>query len=415
MSLWLKVFWREELRKPEILSPAGNLEKLKFAIEYGADAVYLGGKLFNLRERAGNFSVEEMAEGIEYAHLRGKRVYVTLNAFARNRDFEELKSYVKEIALLKPDALIVSDLGVLSLVREIAPELDIHISTQANVTNYKVVEILKDLAVKRVVLARELSIPEIAEIKEKVPDVELEVFVHGAMCMAYSGRCLLSDYLAYRASNKGACSQSCRWKYYIVEEKRPGELYEIEEDGKGTYIFNSKDLCALPVLPELVRAGVDSFKIEGRVKSAYYVAVVTDVYRKAVDLLFESPQEFEDFLPFLMGELKKVSHRPYTLGFLVPENEEIKQHYESSSYIRDYQFLAFYNGRSWTVRNRFSVGEEVELFSPGAKVQKTKVKAILLQDSAESIEEVHPNYEVNISFAEPVRVTPYTILRKKKS
>ncbi len=213
MSLWLKVFWREELRKPEILSPAGNLEKLKFAIEYGADAVYLGGKLFNLRERAGNFSVEEMAEGIEYAHLRGKRVYVTLNAFARNRDFEELKSYVKEIALLKPDALIVSDLGVLSLVREIAPELDIHISTQANVTNYKVVEILKDLGVKRVVLARELSIPEIAEIKERIPDVELEVFVHGAMCMAYSGRCLLSDYLAYRASNKGACSQSCRWKY----------------------------------------------------------------------------------------------------------------------------------------------------------------------------------------------------------
>ncbi len=402
------------MRKPEILSPAGNLEKLKFAIEYGADAVYLGGKLFNLREKAGNFSVEEMAEGIEYAHLRGKRVYVTLNAFARNRDFEELKSYVKEIALLKPDALIVSDLGVLSLVREIAPELDIHISTQANVTNYKVVEILKDLGVKRVVLARELSIPEIAEIKERVPDVELEVFVHGAMCMAYSGRCLLSDYLAYRASNKGACSQSCRWKYYVVEEKRPGELYEIEEDGKGTYIFNSKDLCALPVLPELVRAGVDSFKIEGRVKSAYYVAVVTDVYRKAVDLLFESPQEFEDSLPFLMEELKKVSHRPYTLGFLVPENEEIKQHYESSSYIRDYQFLAVYTGESWTVRNRFSAGEKVELFSPGVKIQRTTVKSISPLDGIESLKEVHPNYKVRISFAEPIEVVPYTILRKER-
>ncbi|SMP19028.1 putative protease [Desulfurobacterium pacificum] len=402
------------MKKPEVLSPAGNLEKLRFAVEYGADAVYLGGRIFNLRERAGNFSVEEMAEGIEYAHSRRKKVYVTLNAFAKNRDFDELKAYVKEVASLKPDSFIVSDLGILSLVKEVAPEVDIHVSTQANVTNYKAVEIFKALGVKRVVLARELSIPEIAEIKERVPDVELEVFVHGAMCMAYSGRCLLSDYLTYRASNKGACSQSCRWKYYVVEEKRPGEFYEIEEDSKGTYIFNSKDLCALPVLPELVKAGVDSFKIEGRVKSAYYVAVVTSVYRKAVDLLFKSPEEFKRSVPFLMEELKKVSHRPYTLGFLVPEKKEIKQHYESSSYIRNYQFLAVYDGSFWNVKNRFSVGEEVEVFQPGVKVQKVKVESIALLDNLEFIEEVHPNYRVKISFDRAVEITPYAILRKRK-
>ena len=400
------------MKKPEVLSPAGNLEKLKFAVEYGADAVYLGGKIFNLRERAGNFSLEEMEEGIDYAHSRGKKVYVTLNAFARNRDFKELLSYVKELATLKPDAFIVSDLGVLSLVREVASDIDVHVSTQANITNYKAVELLRTLGVKRVVLARELSVDEISEIKERVPEIELEVFVHGAMCMAYSGRCLLSDYLSHRASNKGACSQSCRWKYYVVEEKRPGEYYELEEDGKGTYIFNSKDLCALPLLPELVDAGVDSLKIEGRVKSSYYVALVTSVYRKAVDLLFESRQKFSEQLSFLMEELGKVSHRPYTLGFLSSDGS-LKQHYETSSYIRDYKFLAVFDGNYWDVRNQFSIGDIVEVFQPGVEVQRLKVESIT-NDSGKEVETVHPNYKVTISFDRPVRVSRNAILRKRK-
>ncbi|RUM44338.1 MAG: hypothetical protein DSY35_02230, partial [Desulfurobacterium sp.] len=217
------------MKKPEVLAPAGNLEKLKFAVDFGADAVYLGGKVFNLRAKAGNFTLEEMAEGIEYAHRKGRKVYVTLNAFARNKDFKQLEAFVKEVKELKPDAFIVSDLGVLATLKEIAPEIDIHISTQANVTNYRAVKVFKELGASRVVVARELSVEEIKEIKEKVPDVEVEVFVHGAMCMAYSGRCLLSNYLSYRNSNQGACSQSCRWRYYLVEEKRPGEFIPIEE------------------------------------------------------------------------------------------------------------------------------------------------------------------------------------------
>ena len=246
------------MKRPEVLAPAGSLEKLKFAVDYGADGVYLGGKLFNLRAKAANFTLEEMAKGVEYAHSRGVRVYVTLNAFARNDDFGEIERFVEEVSKLSVDAFIVSDLGVLATVREKAPDVELHVSTQANITNYRAVRLLRELGVKRVVLARELSLKEIAQIKELVPEVELEVFVHGAMCMAYSGRCLLSNYLSYRESNRGACSQSCRWKYYLVEETRPGELIPVEEDEQGTYIFNSKDLCALPLLPELLKAGVDS-------------------------------------------------------------------------------------------------------------------------------------------------------------
>jgi putative protease len=403
------------MRKPEILAPAGSLEKLKFAVDYGADGVYLGGKLFNLRAKAANFTLEEMAKGIEYAHSRGVRVYVTLNAFARNDDFGKIERFVEEVKELSVDAFIVSDLGVLATVREKAPDVELHVSTQANVTNYRAVRLLKELGVKRVVLARELSIKEIAQIKELVPEVELEVFVHGAMCMAYSGRCLLSNYLSYRESNRGACSQSCRWKYYLVEETRPGELIPIEEDEQGTYIFNSKDLCALPLLPELLKAGVDSLKIEGRVKSAYYVAVTTSVYKRGLELLLEEGEEaFYAELPYLLEELNKVSHRPYTTGFLT-ESSELMQHYESSSYIREYKFLGVFKGGFWEVRNKLKVGDRVELFFKDAKFLEGIVKGIKVEKKGElvQVDEANPNQKALIEFDRELPLKEGALLRKR--
>ena len=403
--------------KPEVLSPAGNLEKLKFAVDFGADAVYLGGKLFNLRAKAGNFTLEEMEEGINYAHEKGAKVYITLNAFARNDDFKGIERFIDEVKPLKPDAFIVSDLGVLKTVRERAPEIEVHISTQANTTNYRAVEVYRELGAKRVVLARELSIEEIREIKEKVPKVELEVFVHGAMCMAYSGRCLLSNYLSYRESNKGACSQSCRWKYYLVEETRPGEFFPIEEDETGTYIFNSKDLCALPLLPQLIEAGVDSLKIEGRVKSSYYVAITTSVYKRAVKLIKEKGiSAFKEELPTLLEELKKVSHRPYTLGFLKRE-EEILQHYETSSYIREFKFLGVFKGGKWQVRNKVRLEEEVELFLPNVKTFKAKVKGIKVERKGreERVREANPNQVALIEFDRELPLQENAILRRKET
>ena len=403
------------MRKPEVLSPAGNLEKLRFAVNFGADAVYLGGKLFNLRAKAGNFTIEEMAEGIEYAHSRGVKVYITLNAFAKNQDFKAIEDFVNAVKTLSPDALIVSDLGVLKTVKEKAPEIDVHISTQANTTNYRAVEVYRALGASRVVLARELSIPEIREIKERVPDMELEVFVHGAMCMAYSGRCLLSNYLSHRESNKGACSQSCRWKYYVVEETRPGELYPIEEDENGTYIFNSKDLCALPVLDELIDTGVDSLKIEGRVKSAYYVAVTTSVYRRAVDLILSDREAFRRELPLLLKELEKVSHRPYTPGFLKGENENL-QHYATSSYIRNYKFLGIFRNNLWEVRNKVRVGDEVEIFTPSAECLKLKVQEIKVLKKGEPVDSdsANPNQKAAITFDKKIEVPENAILRRKE-
>ncbi|SMO43049.1 putative protease [Balnearium lithotrophicum] len=403
------------MKRPEILSPAGNLEKLKFAVDFGADAVYLGGKLFNLRAKAGNFTLEEMAQGIEYAHKRGVKVYITLNAFARNDDFKSIEKFVDEVKELKPNAFIVSDLGVLSTVKERAPEIDVHISTQANTTNYRAVKVYRDLGASRIVLARELSIPEIRRIKEEVPEMELEVFVHGAMCMAYSGRCLLSNYLSYRESNKGACSQSCRWKYYLVEETRLGEFIPIEEDENGTYIFNSKDLCALPVLDELVSAGVDSLKIEGRVKSAYYVAVVTSVYKRALNLLLSDKELFKKELPTLYSELEKVSHRPYTLGFL-KGGDEILQHYETSSYIRDYKFLGIHRGNLWDVRNRLEVGDEVEVFTPSANVLKLKILGIYVEKKGKFVPSgaANPNQRALIEFDREVEIPENSLLRRRE-
>lgn len=325
------------MNKPEILAPAGNLEKLKAAIEYGADAVYLGGSKLNLRAFADNFSADELKEGIEFAHSRGKRVYITLNVFPHNEDLEGLEDYLRELYNIKADAIIVSDPGIIMTAREVVPELEIHLSTQANNVNWKSSIFWHKQGVKRIVLARELSMKEIKEMKEKLPSsCEIEAFVHGSMCISYSGRCLLSNYMTGRDSNRGQCAQPCRYKYALVEEKRPGQYFPVIEDDKGTYIMNSKDLCMIEHIPDLVNAGINSFKIEGRMKSAYYVASVVKAYREALDKYFENPEEYK-FNPKWMDYLMKPSHRGYTTGFYYDEKE--RQYYGSSSYIRDYDIV----------------------------------------------------------------------------
>ena len=397
------------MKLPELVAPAGNLERLRFALDFGADAVYIGGKSFSLRAGAQNFTFDEMAEGIRYAHLKGRKVYITLNIFARNKDIDSLRSFAKEVANLKPDAFIVSDLGVLEVVREVADKVEIHMSTQANITNYQAVKVLAGLGVKRVVLARELSLEEIAQIKEKVAGVELEVFVHGAMCMAYSGRCLLSLYLTGRNANKGECPQCCRWRYYLVEEKRRGELFPVEQNGRGTYILSSKDLCALPLLPELVKVGVDALKIEGRNKSVYYTAITTGTYRKALNLLQAGEKVFFNELPSLMQELESVSHRTYTAGFL-KEGEPL-QEWKSPGYVRRYTLLAVCRNKRWLVRNRLQAGDEVELVLPGLKVVKTAVASIWHRD--EKVQVAHPNNVVSIEFTPAQKPVEGALLRKK--
>src|SRR5690554_4163541 len=303
------------MNKIEILAPAGNMENLKMAITYGADAVYIGGKQFGLRAFANNFTIEQMNEAVTYAHQKGKRVYVTLNIFPRNEDFSQMGDYIRALADIKIDALIISDPGILTLVKELAPELEIHLSTQANNTNWYSANFWHEQGVKRIILARELSLKEISEIRKNTPDtLELEAFVHGAMCISYSGRCLLSNVFTGRDANRGECAHPCRWKYHIVEDKRPGEYYPIFEDDRGTYIMNSKDLCMIEHIPELINAGIDGFKIEGRMKSSYYVATVVQAYRREIDDYLKD-QETYMWDPERMDEIKKVSHRAFTTGF----------------------------------------------------------------------------------------------------
>lgn len=325
------------MNKPEILAPAGSLEKLKVAIEYGADAVYLGGSKLNLRAFADNFTSDQLKEGIDFAHSLGKKVYITLNVFPHNEDLVGLEDYLKELYNLKADAVLVSDPGIIMTAREVVPELELHLSTQANNVNWKSALFWHKQGVKRVVLAREMSLKEIKEIRANLPETcELEAFVHGSMCISYSGRCLLSNYMTGRDSNRGQCSQPCRYKYALVEEKRPGQYFPIMEDDKGTYIMNSKDLCMIEHIPDLVESGINSLKIEGRMKSAYYVASVVKAYREALDKYFENPSEYK-FDPKWMDYLMKPSHRRYSTGFYYGEDN--KQYYESSSYIRDFDII----------------------------------------------------------------------------
>lgn len=355
------------MNKPEILAPAGNLEKLKTAIDFGADAVYLGGSKLNLRAFADNFTDAELSEGVNYAHSHGRKVYVTINVFPHNEDLEGLEDYLRNLSALNVDAILVSDSGIIMTAKETVPELEIHLSTQANNVNWKSAMFWYKQGVKRIVLARELSLMEIQSIRDKLPqDCELEAFVHGSMCISYSGRCLLSNYMTGRDSNRGACAQPCRYKYYLMEEKRPGQYFPVVEDEKGTYIMNSKDLCMIEHIPELVQCGINSLKIEGRMKSAYYVASVVKAYRQALDSYWDNPLEYKFNSKWLV-DLSKASHRQYHTGFYF--GEENKQIYETSSYIRDYDIVGIVKSFEKGVatieqRNKIFDGDEVEVLRP---------------------------------------------------
>lgn len=407
------------IKKPELLAPAGNLEKLKKAFIYGADAVYIGGEEFSLRSAADNFSIEEIEEGVRYGHERGGKVYLTANIIPHNRDIDEYAEYLKQVKDTGIDAVILSDLGMFAVTKEIAPDLEIHVSTQANNVNYKSASMWAELGAKRVILAREMSLEEIAEIREKIPkDTELEAFVHGAMCISYSGRCLLSNYMAGRDGNKGACAHPCRWKYYLMEEQRPGEYMPVYENERGTFIYNSKDLCMIEHIPDLIKSGLDSFKIEGRVKSEYYVATVIKAYREAIDAYCKSPGTYV-FDPEWAAELRKVSHRDYTTGFYYGRPGGTEQHYASSSYIREYDMVGVvksYDSKTKTAeiiqKNRFFKGDEVEFLRPVGKFFKQKIDSIKDADGCEIEVANRPQSLVYIKTDQPVE--PDTFMRQEK-
>ncbi len=405
------------MKKPELLAPAGDLEKLKFAITYGADAVYIGGSNFGLRASAKNFSTEDMEKGVKYAHERGKKVFVTLNIIPHNEDLIGAPEYVKDLERIGIDAVIVADPGILEIVKEHAPSLEIHLSTQANTTNYMASNFWYKQGVKRVVVAREQSLEEIKELIDKKEDgLEIEAFIHGAMCISYSGRCLLSNYMASRDANRGECAQSCRWRYYLVEEKRPGEYYPITEDDKGTYIYNSKDLCMLEHVPALIESGIDSFKIEGRMKSPYYVATVIRAYRMAIDEYFENPEKKVD--KTWMEEIKKASYRDFTTGFYFEKPGEDEQLYNTTSYIREYDFIGLvvdYDKETMIAtieqRNRFFVGDEIEIFGP-KKEYATQIVEKIWNENDEEIEVANRAKQIiKIKVDQPVE--KLYILRKK--
>ena len=406
------------IKKPELLAPGGSLLKLKTAIDFGADAVYIGGDAFSLRVAAENFSVEDMYEGIRYAHDRGKKVYLTSNIIAHNRDIEKFRGFIEEIRPMGFDAVLIADLGLFGMIREIAPEIPVHISTQANNTNYKTVEMWHKMGAERVVLGREMSFKEIAEIQSKVPDVELEAFVHGAMCISYSGRCLLSNYMTGRNSNLGACAHPCRWNYSLVEEKRPGEYFDVFENERGTFIFNSKDLCMIEHIPELVKSGVASLKIEGRVKTAFYVATIVGAYRREIDRYCADPENYV-FNPDELGELCKVSHRPYTTGFFYGRPTSDGQVYETSSYIRDYELVGIVTGydkeaKRLTIsqRNRFFAGDELEIIQPNKPYVTIKAENMANQ-KGEAID-VAPHAEEIITMDCVEEIPTGAMVRKRK-
>lgn len=404
--------------KPELLAPAGSLAKLKYAIEYGADAVYIGGEAFSLRVAAKNFSNEEIREGIKYAHDRGKKVYITANIIPHNSDLKEFPDFVREVDKMGADAIIVSDMGTFSIVKEVAPTLDIHISTQANNTNYMSAKMWYKLGAKRVVLARDLSFKEIEEIRDNIlPENELECFVHGAMCVSYSGRCLLSNYLTHRDANKGACSHPCRWKYYLMEEKRPGEYMPVFENDRGTFLYNSKDLCMVGHIPDLIKAGITSFKIEGRVKNELYVATVVGAYRRAIDAYYADPDNFK-VADDIYDELEKVSHREYTTGFYYNKPDENNQLYTGNTYIQDYTIAAVVTGydaktgiATLEQRNRFFRGDELELISPHKK--SFSFTADYMTDENGNDIDVAPHPQMTVKVKIDTDIAPFAIIRKK--
>ncbi len=395
------------MKKPELLIPAGSLEVLKTAVVFGADAVYIGGEAFRLRAKAKNFGKEEMEEGIRFAHEYGVKVHVTANILAHNGDLSGAEDYLKELKALKPDALIVADPGIFTIAREICPEIDIHISTQANNTNYGTFRFWGRQGAKRVVSARELSLAEIKEIRENIPeDLEIESFIHGAMCISYSGRCLLSSYFTGRDANQGACTHPCRWKYAVMEEKRPGEFFPVYENERGTYIFNSKDLCMIEHIPEMIDAGIDSFKIEGRMKTALYVATVARTYRKAIDDYMESEEKYRKNMDWYKTEISKCTYRQFTTGFYFGKPDEQTQIYDSNTYVNEYIYLGTVEekdkeGRAKiSQRNKFCVGDTIEIMKPDGRNIETTVLSLTTQEG-ESVESApHPKQTLFIGMTQ---------------
>ncbi len=406
--------------KPELLIPASSLEVLKTAVMFGADAVYIGGEAFGLRAKAKNFSKEEMAEGIAFAHAHEVKVYVTANILAHNDDLSGAAEYFKELKEIKPDALIISDPGMFSLAKEICPEIEIHISTQANNTNYGTYRFWWQQGAKRVVSARELSLAEIKQIRENIPeDMEIETFIHGAMCISYSGRCLLSNYFTGRDANQGACTHPCRWKYAVVEEKRPGEYFPVYENERGTYIFNSKDLCMIEHIPDIVDAGIDSLKIEGRMKTALYVATVARTYRKAIDDWFEDPAKYEANMEWYKEEIAKCTYRQFTTGFFYGKPSDEAQIYDSNTYINEYIYLGIVeevasDGKvKITQRNKFSVGDQIEIMQPDGTNVPVTVCA-METESGEAVESCpHPQQTLYVTLSHPAK--QYDLLRVQKA
>ncbi len=403
---------------PELLAPAGDLSKLKTAIQYGADAVYAGGEEFSMRTACDNFTPEQLKYGIDFAKQNGKKIYIAANVIMRNRDLDDLYHFSKQLYEYGADAVIVSDLGAFDIIKESAPKLDIHISTQANIVNYRSAQKWYDMGAKRVVLARELNCDEVTEIRNKTDkDLELEMFVHGAMCISYSGRCLLSNYMTGRDSNKGDCAQSCRWNYYLMEEKRPGEYMRITESENGSFIFNSKDMCLIEYIPEIVNSGVTSLKIEGRVKSEYYVATVVKAYRKELDKFMENPGSYK-LSPNAIEELCKVSHRYYSKGFWHNDCETNGQIYETSSYIRDYDIIGTVtscdeNGNAVILqRNKFSVGEAIEILQPEDDFISFEI-AEMKNAKGEAIESA-PHAQMEVRMKLPSAVPENSMLRRKR-
>ena len=406
------------MRKTELLIPAGSLDVLKTAVIYGADAVYIGGEAFGLRAKARNFSIEEMQEGIAFAHERGVKVYVTANILAHNGDLPGVEAYFKELKQAEPDALIISDPGVFDIARRVLPDTDIHISTQANNTNYGTYQFWHRMGAKRVVSARELSLEEIRQIRANIPqDMEIESFIHGAMCISYSGRCLLSNFLTGRDANQGACTHPCRWKYSLVEETRPGEYMPVYEGERGTYIFNSKDLCMIEYIPELVEAGIDSFKIEGRMKTALYVATVARTYRKAIDDFRKDPKLYRENMEWYKAEIGKCTYREFTTGFYFGKPTEDAQIYDSNTYVKNYTYLGTAeetdgNGAfRMEQKNKFSIGETVEVMKPDGRNLTAVVREIRDEEGNPQESAPHPKQQLWVDLGMDVEV--YDILRKK--
>ena len=405
-------------QKPELLVPASSLEVLKVAVMYGADAVYIGGEAFSLRAKAKNFSLEEMAEGIAFAHAHGTKVYVTANILAHHEDLPLAEEYFTQLKNMQPDApdaLIISDPGMFSIAKSVWPEVEIHVSTQANNTNYMTYLFWWQQGAKRVVSARELSLKEIRQIRDRIPDdMEIESFIHGAMCISYSGRCLLSNYFTGRDANRGACTHPCRWKYAVVEEKRPGEYLPVYENDRGTYIFNSKDLCMIEYIPNLVEAGIDSLKIEGRMKTALYVADVARTYRKAIDDYFRSEQLYRENMDWYRAEIAKCTYRQFTTGFYFGKPDENTQIYDSNTYVNEYIYLGIIEEQKDGLvrieqRNKFCVGDTIEIMKPDGRNVPVKVEA-MYNSEMEPVESCpHSKQQIWLKLSE--EAIQYDILR----